>query len=218
MNSTETLNWTIYRIVNPDGQYYIGKTMNINSRLYSHKNLKRQSNKHLKESIIKHGWGSHVVEVLEEFSGVEPDSNSKEMFWIRSYMSNRNKWPDGRGMNLTDGGKNIIGYKHDETTKRKIGASNSLKVRTDEVKARISNSLKGVKQERHRAVKTGNAHKKPLLVYGIDGKFIKEVDSSKDAYFFIYGKEGSNGHIGEVAHGLRDSYRGFIFKFKNKGI
>ena len=32
-------------------------------------------------------------------------ANGKEIFWIRSYMSNYSKWPEMRGLNLTDGGK-----------------------------------------------------------------------------------------------------------------
>ena len=42
------------------------------------------------------------------------NADGKEMFWIRSYMSNKNKYPEQNGLNLTDGGEGRINAKMSE--------------------------------------------------------------------------------------------------------
>lgn len=55
-----------------------------------------------------------------------------------------------------------------------------------------------------------NPRAKAVLQYSIDGKFIKEYATIKEANKVI----GSS-KVGEVCRGLRPHTRGFIFKFKN---
>lgn len=133
LSTAETRNWTIYKITSPSGNIYIGKTHAFESRM---KNYKSESgggcNQQpiLYNSIKKYGFKNHSVEIIEQFFNYEWYANDKEMFWIRSYMTNLNKWRNMNGMNLTDGGDGSLGNKipnrvsafkgkkHTEETKR----------------------------------------------------------------------------------------------------
>jgi hypothetical protein len=168
----------------------------------THGNIKKQANKLLLESIIKYGWESHKVEVLEEIDMNDLQAQDKEMFWIRTMMANSNKWPERNGLNLTDGGLGIKGYKFTDEGKAKIGKANAI-------------ILKGKKLPQSVKDKIGEKSRKPLLIYNLMGEFIKEVKSAEEAYFFMYNKQGSTGHIAEVAKGKRKSFNGFIFKYKD---
>lgn len=181
---------------------YIGKTCRFRKRMNSHANLKKQSNKHLLESIKSFGWNTHKVDIIEEIEATDDFAQGKEMFWIRTYMANCHRWPEMNGMNFTDGGLGMYGYKPTEEAKRKVGKANSI-------------HMKGRKIQKELVEKMHAPLRKPLLIYDKTGLFIKEVKSSFDAYFFLIGKRGSSGHITEVAMGKRQNYKGYVFKYKN---
>lgn len=118
--------WVIYKMVNPTGSIYIGKTSNFTKRMSHYRNLSLKQPK-LLASLKKYGYGAHNVSVVETFNGNCNYADGKEMFWIRSYMSNFIKWPECNGLNLTNGGQGTIGYKA-----------------TDELRKRLSDSHKGL--------------------------------------------------------------------------
>lgn len=112
--------WTIYKIINPKGRIYIGKTNNFKKRLGDYRNVNCSNQKLVYKSLKKYGFQNHKIEIIEEFeSGVEY-CNGKEMFWIRSNMSNIYKYPKQNGLNLTDGGCGRTGCKQSEETKKKL--------------------------------------------------------------------------------------------------
>lgn len=89
----------IYKITNPDGKVYIGKSKNIQKRFEQHK--LRPVNKFLKESILTFGVENHIFEVIEEC-----DVNSlteKERFYINLY--------DDKGIVLNENTVNHVQYK-----------------------------------------------------------------------------------------------------------
>lgn len=106
--------WWIYKIVNPAGRIYIGKTSNLKRRLNQYAlesggGCNQQPI--IYNSLLKYGFDSHVVEVLETFASDNSWASGKEIFWIRSYMTNVSRWRDGNGMNLSDGGDGNLGAK-----------------------------------------------------------------------------------------------------------
>lgn len=114
------INWTIYKIVSPSGRVYVGKTSDFKERMYYYKLgiCKRQPL--IKASINKYGFLNHSVEILEQFEDIEvKKANQREIFWIAFYKSNKCKYPQYRGLNLTDGGDGIVGYKHTEEHKKR---------------------------------------------------------------------------------------------------
>ena len=120
INRNDIVKWVIYKITSPTGRIYVGKSSNFQKRMYSYKHSSQPKQSRLYNSIKKHGFDAHNVEIIEEFTGTLADSNSKEIFWIRTYMCNYSKWPEMNGMNLTDGGEGLIGVKLSDEARRKM--------------------------------------------------------------------------------------------------
>lgn len=116
-------NWTIYKITSPSGRIYIGKTINFKSRLRQYNSVfSTRVQPMLYKSFIKHGKDNHVFEIIDSFVGDNSYVNGKEIFWIRSYMSNISKYPNQKGLNLTDGGDGTLGYKKSESERKAMSA------------------------------------------------------------------------------------------------
>lgn len=133
-------NWIIYRIDSPSGKIYIGKTSRFNKRMSYYKKINCGGQTKLFSSLQKHGFDNHVVSILDEFKSDSEFANGKEMFWIRSFMSNYCKWPEMDGLNLTDGGEGTAGYKASEEHK---------KILSEMHKANPSRGMKGKKVSDH---------------------------------------------------------------------
>ena len=58
----------IYKITSPSGKIYIGSSKNIKRRLWYYSSLNCVGQVKMYNSIKKHGWGNHIVEILEECS------------------------------------------------------------------------------------------------------------------------------------------------------
>lgn len=148
-NDEKIRDWVIYLITSPSGRKYIGKTCNYKQRVRQYRNSAK-SQKLLCRSFEKYGFDSHVFDIIETFNGNLSMANSKEMFWIRTYMSNINKFKDYRGMNLTDGGEGQIGRTHSQETRDKLKKAHVLRTKyakgwkhTDEMKKQMSTVKKG---------------------------------------------------------------------------
>lgn len=86
----------IYSITHrASGKRYIGKSINIESRLWSHKYAltrperdKKHTNRHLYNAVQKHGWEAFATEILETF--VEIDEAliaARELHWMDHYRT-----------------------------------------------------------------------------------------------------------------------------------
>lgn len=61
----------IYRITNVEtGEFYIGKTINLESRMNDHRN--NSCNKNLKKSIERYGWDSHKIDIIHLLQNCSP--------------------------------------------------------------------------------------------------------------------------------------------------
>ena len=107
----------IYKITNPKGFIYIGQTtkLDIRKKAYEACNIKGQLK--IKNSIKKYGWETHIFEVIEECE--YEILNEKEIFWIDFYKSNKYKYPENGGLNLTNGGAGVVGNKWSEEAKKR---------------------------------------------------------------------------------------------------
>jgi hypothetical protein len=108
-NNVEIFKWTIYKITNPVGSIYIGKTRNLDNRIRQYKYPAHHGHHLASASVKKYGFNNHQFEVIDQFESDKNFAAGKELFWIRTYMSNRNKWPEMNGLNLTDGGDGNLG-------------------------------------------------------------------------------------------------------------
>jgi group I intron endonuclease len=157
-NLAEIKNWTIYKITNPIGQVYIGRTCNLKKRLYKYSNLKEPGQRLLHASLVDYGFENHSVEIIESFQSDKSFADGKEIFWIRTFMTNWNKWKDINplGLNLCEGGPGSIGatFSHSEEAKQKISEKhkgipnykNRGIKRSEEFKRNISEKAKGHKR------------------------------------------------------------------------
>ena len=149
----------IYKITNPKGKVYIGQSVNIKLRMYSHANPKSRCTK-LIASINKYGWEAHKVEVLEKCK-VE-DLNKRERFYQDKYrvveegLNNRYTATDDRSGYFGEEfkakcrarGNGKLGFKHKEVTKKKMSEAGLNQ--SEEKKKAISETMKKVWAERKR--------------------------------------------------------------------
>lgn len=143
VNKTEIRDWVIYKITNPNGRVYIGKTSNYPARVRQYRCLQLKRQDLIMRSIVKYGWDSHKIEVVDSFVATGHQSECKEMFWIRSNLSNICKYPEQKGMNMTDGGEGVLGIKRSDKYRDECRERNLGKRLTDEHKKAIGDSLRG---------------------------------------------------------------------------
>lgn len=148
----------IYKIESPTGRMYIGKTTNLERRITLYKGAFCKDQRFLYNSIVKHGWENHTLTIIAEFPEDISEAYlfSQEEIYIYKYKSNCNKFPDQRGLNLTDGGEGSKGFKWTPESRERlssamkgkmVGEKNSMfgKKMSDEVRLKISNALSGDK-------------------------------------------------------------------------
>lgn len=131
----------IYKITNPKGKVYVGRSVNIKKRWNEHKN---PSNSLIYRSIQKYGYQAHKFEVLVYASADHGLLNKLEVFFIKLFDSTN---PEN-GLNLCEGGGRL-GFSHTPETIEKMkinrkGWQNSMgRTVSEQTKSKISQSLKG---------------------------------------------------------------------------
>lgn len=91
----------IYKITSPAGRVYIGQSINMYKRYRTYQLGNFKGQKALYSSVIKYGFDNHVFEIIE----LHPvDIDASEIYWIEYYKSNKHRYPDCNGLNLSDGG------------------------------------------------------------------------------------------------------------------
>lgn len=164
------IKWLIYKIISPSGKVYIGKTNgNYKKREKYYKSGNCKGQPRLFASFKKYGYDSHEVKIIDEFESDIECAAGKEMFWIRSCMTNYCKFPEMNGLNLTDGGEGNIGMKMSEESRKKI---------SEYVKNNPIRYWKGVKFSDERK-KQMSDYKKANPYMGWKGKKRSEEDKKK---------------------------------------
>lgn len=132
--------YCIYVITNLiNGKKYVGQTTkSLEDRFKDHCS-KRKTKMYIQKAILKYGKNNFRIELLEEVSTIE-ELNRREQFYI-SHLNTL----EPNGYNLTTGG---VKFRTSEATKEKLRKANKGKIpyrMTDEVRNKISISLKGRK-------------------------------------------------------------------------
>jgi group I intron endonuclease len=209
----------IYTLSNSNGVVrYVGKTDNPKRRLREHLYESKKNPKNHKHYWIKSLINKGEKPILDIIDSV-PISDWE--FWEIFYISLFKSW----GFNLTnetsggETGSGMLGKRHKQESKDKIKFANiginhynyGGKL-TDEHKNNLSKSLSGVNnpfyQKKHKEV-TLNKIRKPILQYSIDGEFLREWVSIKDAENKL--KIHS---ISSVCNSRLNSVGGFVWRFK----
>lgn len=159
---------TVYQITSPSGSIYIGKTVNFRNRMYSYQSLHCKKQPKLYNSLAKHGFKAHVVEIIWQGDCNELELGIIEMFWIQVKDS------IATGMNLTKGGEGAAGYKMSNEQRQKISELMKNRKWTDNqrqlAKARMKadNPMKSEDSrkklsESRKGIKFSEEHKRKLL-------------------------------------------------------
>lgn len=144
----------IYKITSPTGKIYIGQSVDISDRISAYKNLKCKNQSKIFASISKHGWDSHIFDILELCS--KEELNDLE----RAYIAKFNSMDRDIGLNLQSGGNS--NFKLSEATKQKLRNINLGKKHSEETKRKIGDKHRGMKRsaETCRNISIGNKGKK----------------------------------------------------------
>lgn len=124
----------IYKATSPSGKVYIGKTLNLFKRKSQHVRVSfdsssREYNLAFHCAVRKYGWNNIGWEILEE--GIfDKDLCNKEIYYINKHSSSDSNF--GYNETLGGGGGNIF--------------KNFSKEKQDEIRRKISKSLKGRKK------------------------------------------------------------------------
>jgi group I intron endonuclease len=102
----------IYKITSPSGRVYIGESKDIFKRVYYYKILSCKSQNKLYSSLKKHGWDSHIFEIIEECEFEE--LLCRERYWQDFY----DVLNEGLNCKLTECGQ--IKQVHSEDTLQKL--------------------------------------------------------------------------------------------------
>jgi group I intron endonuclease len=139
------ITWYVYKLTNPNGKVYVGLTKDLDGRRkdYEREDCKNQVAIH--RSLKKYGFSNHSFEQIDQFVSSYDYALGKEIFWIRSFMSNAGKFPEQQGLNMTDGGRGSMGRKLSEETKEKLRQANIGKKYSAETKAKLSRLRTGKK-------------------------------------------------------------------------
>ena len=116
---------------------YIGKSVNINRRLKEHKSYKK-SVCYFQSAIIKHGWDSFDVEILEIFENFDKitDNNhllEREAYYIE-FFDSTNK---DKGYNICKHSNDVTGTVFTKEHKEKIRQARLGKTLSDETKEKL---------------------------------------------------------------------------------
>jgi group I intron endonuclease len=127
----------IYRITNPAGRIYIGKTTRINDRISYYRSNKNCKQILISRSIAKYGWDKHSFEIIA--TAPSDQLNELEQKYIQEYNSFH--YENKNGMNLTKGGEGTFGRIPTDKQRKKLSESLQGKTHSSETK-QLMRSLK----------------------------------------------------------------------------
>lgn len=184
----------IYKIVSPTGNTYIGQAKNIYKRIQKYKWVSSTMNQPIiYRSIMKHGWESHVVSVVEYCDVSELDE--KEILHKQKFIEEYG-WDKALFCRVYDA---IVGGRMEPWVREKIS------------KAKKGHKPSAESIERKRKSLTRGKHCKPVNQYDLEGNFIKRWDYIEDADMFYNKKRSTN--IGSCCRGRQKTAYGFVWRF-----
>jgi len=197
----------IYKITSPSNKVYIGQSTNIKKRWGSYTTLNCKGQRKLYNSLKKYGWEEHKKEILEEcrVSMLE----ERETFYKLYY-----KVLDTPSLCCRMDGK--FGYDSIETkllkSKGKLGNTNALgHIKTKETKLRISKKMKNLTfyNEPQRVNKLSNSHSNPITQHDLEGNYIRDWNSAKEAALTLRPKKENGTDIIACLKGKQKTAYGF---------
>lgn len=210
----------IYKITNQiNGKVYIGQTKCLpEDRWKQHLqsiNHKQIYKKPLVLAFLKHGKENFVFEIIE----MVDDSilSEKEKEYIKLYDSYKN------GYNATLGGEGR--YRKLDTPEKEI-ISLYLNIQSiEELSFKLNvceNSIRNILRRNHIPItrrksvyKNNHIYKTKIIQYDLEGNFIKQFSSIKEAIYELNLHKKAASHIGKCCRGQKPTAYGFKWKYKH---
>lgn len=203
----------IYKITSPTNKLYIGQSTNIENRWSGYYKLNCKGQHKLFNSLSKHGVDKHqfdVIELCDEDKLIERETYWKEYYQVMDTPSLCCRI-DGKG------GRDSIDTKNKKRD-AKLGITRpqsfSDKIKTHPTRNQlISDRLKGVIFSDERNLRLSNSKSIPVYQLDLNGVFIKEWSSAKEAAKLLKNKvNGSD--IRACINGAQKTAYGFIWILK----
>lgn len=201
----------IYKLTSPTNKVYVGQTLDLAKRIRYYKTLQCKSQKRIYHSLVKYGFDSHILEIIEEVD-IEI-LMEREKFWIDQLKTNCAKYPKNNGLNLCDGGIGPTGRVASEESKLKNSIRNKGKVMSEESRRKISLSGIGRKHSAESKLKMSLANK-GKLISSATRKKISETLKGRNEHSFKRPVEQLNYSTGVVI-GQFDSIRNAAMQLGN---
>ena len=158
--------WSVYMHTCPNGKVYVGITSRPCEERWQRGHGYR-NNKHFHSAIVKYGWNNITHDILHE--GIPKEDAKMYEAELIQYMQSTNPM---FGYNHSKGGegksgfvptaetrekirRKLTGTHRPESVKQKLSAARSGKTLSDECKAKIRNSCKGINAKKVVCVTTG---------------------------------------------------------------
>lgn len=211
-------NGIIYMYKSPSGKYYIGQTIRPKFRKNEHVSRAfNGSELPFHRAIRKYGIDSFEYSILCRITCSNTETLSEilsnlEQYYIIKYNS---KVPTG--YNVTEGGEGNLGIVLSEETKYKMSLSKIGHKCSANTKKKMSRWQVGKKLSEDTKNKIRDAHvgkicnKRPCCQYTLDGEFISEYSSIKEAAEMNNINKVS---ISFVLSGKHKTAGGYIWKYK----
>jgi hypothetical protein len=217
----------IYKIISPNNKVYIGQSIDIDKRKKAYERLDCKQQPRIYNSLVKHGWASHKHELIEECP--LDKLSERETYWKQYYIEQVG-WDNVLFCELYDTGggprdekiKQKLKKPKSEEWKKKIGDANRRpkpegfreklqKPKSPQHIENMSKGMLGVSKPEGFGNKITELKSKPIQQFDLDGNFIREFNSIKDANSFL----NKNSHsIGRACRGEVKTAFGFIWKWK----
>ena len=203
----------IYQIVNLiNNKLYVGSAINIYLRYYEHLSGLSHNRHHsprLQHSYNKHGKDNFLFSLIELCS--KELLIEREQHWIDFYKSYLPEF----GYNIYKIAYSALGFKHTKETRRKMMIVGKNKpINPKAIKAmQLANTGRRSSPECIR--NTSLRFSKPVIQLTLDGKFVKEWESSIEATLF-FGAKGNDSNIAACTRGKCRSARGFLWVKKSE--
>ena len=212
--------YTVYRHTCPNGKVYIGITrQSVKDRWRS--GLGYKNNPHFFNAIKKYGWENIQHEVLAENLTKQEACDLERLLIFMSNSTDRefgyNSQSGGEtgavhskevrkhlseiGKTKTGEQNNFYGHRHSEEAKRKMSIAKHNNPNTSR-NAKIGGEACAVKR------------RKAVLQYDLNGNLLAEYPSTTEANLHITNGKNKFGHIADVCNGKRQTYLGYVWRYK----
>jgi group I intron endonuclease len=157
----------IYKLTCRDnGKIYIGKSVNIKSRLDNHKAASKRTNGryYFEHALIKYGWDAFDVEILEFFDDFDKNDDNQKIKIIEResfYIKNCNSTDKSVGYNTCKLSTDRTGFKCSDETKKRMSIAQLGKKHSLETKEKMrGRKLSEEHKEKCRVANLGNTWSK----------------------------------------------------------